>query len=68
MANQEDAFVKSMRLAAYNNPELFTLRNGDFYFLDWKLTAWMAISLSDLLHAMFDMRREAATARQEVAA
>lgn len=53
MATQEDAFVKAMRLAAHTSPEFFSLKNGDFYFLDWKLTEWMALSLSDLLHEMF---------------
>lgn len=53
MATQEDAFVKAMRLAAHTSPEFFSLKDGDFYFLDWKLTEWMALSLSDLLHEMF---------------
>lgn len=53
MATQEDAFVKAMRLAAHTSPEFFSLKDGDFYFLDWKLTEWMALAISDLLHAMF---------------
>jgi hypothetical protein len=68
MATQEDAFIKAMRLAAHTSPEFFSLKDGDFYFLDWKLTAWMAISLSDLLHEMFGLGRFAATAGLEVAA
>ncbi|MCU0826940.1 MAG: hypothetical protein MUE52_05930 [Tabrizicola sp.] len=55
MANQETAFVTAMRLAAHNNPELFTHKDGELYFLEWKLTAWMAIYLCDLLHPMFHL-------------
>ena len=68
MATQEDAFVKAMRLDAHTNPEFFALKDGDYFFPDWKFTAWMAISLSDLLHEMFDLGRFAATAGREAAA
>lgn len=66
MPNKDDAFINAMRLAAHNNPEFFTLKDGDYYFLDWRFTGWMASSMSDLLLELFPP--DAVLAEQEEAA
>jgi hypothetical protein len=54
MANQEDAFVKAMRLAANDRPECFTIKDGDVHFLDWRLTAWIVLAMGDTFSILFD--------------
>lgn len=52
MANQENAFIIAMQIAAHHQPELFSIHDGDFYFMAWRLPAWLVLAMADKLHAL----------------
>lgn len=53
MANQEMAFIAAMTVAACKRPDLFSIKDGDFYFLtNYRLPAWLVLAMADDLPAV----------------
>lgn len=51
MANQDMAFVAAMQIAMQCRPDLFSIKDGDYYFLqNYRLPAWLVLALADELH------------------
>lgn len=57
MANQEKAvLVAAMQIAAHEQPDLFSIKDGDFYFLtNYRLPAWLVLAMADELHYIAEL-------------
>ncbi len=52
MANQQMAFAAVMTIATRERPDLFSIKDGDFYFTDWRMTAWLVLAIADEMHVL----------------
>lgn len=54
MTNLENAvFIAAMQIAARQRPDLFSIKDGDFYFLtNYRLPGWLVLAMADELPAV----------------
>lgn len=47
---EKAVFVAAMQIAAQERTELFSIKDGDFYFLtNYRLPAWLVLAMADEL-------------------
>jgi len=57
MANQEMAFIAAMQVAAHEQPDLFSIKDGDYIFMkNYRLPARLVLAMADELHNLEERR------------
>lgn len=67
MANQDQAFAAAMRIVAQDHPEYFSLKDGYYYFFDWRMTLWLCLAMDDALDTITEVHRDVAPALGDAA-
>lgn len=63
MVKKDQAFVCALSMVAQDQPDCFSIKEGDFYFLNWRMPAWMVLALSEdltFIAKLHDEKMEAA--------